>query len=359
MLWPLGHVGIGRTLKRGSAQARLAKVYLVRMKHPLLVVAALVLLTACGGRDERRASAPPETPPPGAVASATIAAPSAVRAEGCGKATDGGASLRTITSDGLERTFRVFVPPSYSAGQPMAVVLNYHGFAGESLGQEWYAGARDAATRFGFIAVAPDGSGEPQRWWLAGERLPGYVDDFAFTRRMLADLASVYCVDPARVYASGISNGGFFSSIAGCQLQDVIAAVATVAGEGFPDTACEGKKPVPILVFHGTADATVPFDPPPGRTRLGIMVRSTRDSVASWAQFNGCNATPQEQRTAPDIVFVSYTGCRDRGDVQLYIVEGGGHSWPGAPAVEILGHTTQSINATELMWRFFSEHPKR
>jgi polyhydroxybutyrate depolymerase len=113
-----------------------------------------------------------------------------------------------------------------------------------------------------------------------------------------------------------------------------------------------------VLVFHGTADATVPFEPPPGRTRLGVTVRSTRDSVASWARFNGCNAAANEQRLASDIVFVTYDGCRDKADVHLYIVEGGGHSWPGAPAVEILGRTTQSINATELMWRFFAEHSK-
>jgi polyhydroxybutyrate depolymerase len=175
---------------------------------------------------------------------------------------------------------------------------------------------------------------------------------------MLDDLASAYCVDPARVFAAGISNGGFFSSLAGCELQDRIAAIATVAGEAFPESACAGKQPVPVLVFHGTADATVPFEPPPGRLRLGITVRSTRESVAEWARFNGCGAAI-EQRTAPDIVFVRYPACRDGSDVQLYIVEGGGHSWPGAPAVEILGHTTQSINATELMWRFFAEHTRR
>jgi polyhydroxybutyrate depolymerase len=142
-------------------------------------------------------------------------------------------------------------------------------------------------------------------------------------------------------------------------MQDRIAAIATVAGEGFPDDTCRGKQPVPVLVFHGTADATVPFDPPPGRQRLGITVRPTRDSVASWARFNGCNAGAKEQRPAADIVFVSYESCQSKADVQLYIVEGGGHNWPGAPDVEILGHTTQSINATELMWRFFEAHPRR
>jgi polyhydroxybutyrate depolymerase len=326
---------------------------------PLVIAALLIaLLVACGGDSRREARRGADETPVTQAQATVVTATTAVRSPGCGKTSPGGSTVRTITSDGLERTFRVFVPTTYRNDQPAAVVLNYHGFAGESQGQEWYAGYLDLAQRFGFIAVTPDGSGEPQRWWLAGERLPGYVDDFAFTRRMLDDVASLYCVDPARVYASGISNGGFFSSIAACELNDRIAAIATVAGEGFPDEQCRGKKPVPIVVFHGTDDRTVPFDPPPGRTRLGIAVRSTRDSVAAWAQHNGCSAAAKEQRVAPDIVLVTYEGCQAKADVQLYIVEGGGHSWPGAPAVEILGHTTQSISATELMWRFFAAHPK-
>jgi polyhydroxybutyrate depolymerase len=328
------------------------------MRTVLIAALVLLLTLACGGGGTPRATPPPATPTT-AAATAPAATPPTTSATGCGKTTAAGPSLRTISSDGLQRTFRVFIPASYRADQPTAVFLNYHGFAGESEGQEWYAGLRDAATRFGFIAVIPDGNGDPQRWYLAGAGTPDYVDDFAFTRRMLDDVASAYCVDPARVYAAGISNGGFFSSIAACELQDRIAAIATVAGEGFPDEACRGKQPVPVLVFHGTADATVPFEPPPGRQSLGITVRPTRDSVAAWGRFNGCNAAAKEQRPASDIVFVSYEGCQSKADVQLYIVEGGGHSWPGAPAVEILGHTTQSINATELMWRFFESHPKR
>ena len=319
----------------------------------MVVLALVALLAACGGSSVQRNSEPATASRVEANTSVTASAVAAARSAGCDKTTATGPSLRTITSDGQERTFRVFVPASYRADQTTAVFLNYHGFAGESEGQEWYAGLRDAATKYGFIAVTPDGSGHPQRWWLAGERLPGYVDDFAFTRRMLDDLASAYCVDPARVYAAGISNGGLFSSLAACELQDRIAAIATVAGETFPDEACRDKQPVPVLVFHGTDDATVPFDPPPGRQRLGINVRSTRESVAEWSRFNGCNATPSEQRVAPDVLLVSYQGCTGRGAVQLYIVEGGGHNWPGAPDVEILGHTTHSISATDLMWRFF------
>ena len=328
------------------------------MRPRTLALVLLLAVFACSGDASNDVSIAQSPAPPTAAEPSTAATTAAVRAPGCDKASPAGSTVRTVMSDGISRSFRVFVPDSYRADRPTPVVLNFHGFAGIALDQEAYAGMPEAAQRYGFIAVAPDGSGNPQRWWLSGENTPGYVDDFAFTRRLLDDLASAYCVDPARVFAAGISNGGFFSSLLACRLNDRIAAIATVAGEGFPDEACEGKKPVPVLIFHGTEDATVPFEPPPGRRRAGITTRSTRDTAAAWAAFNGCSERARTERAAADVELVSYGGCRGRADVQLYVVEGGGHSWPGAAPVEVLGHTTQSINATDLMWRFFAAHPR-
>ena len=58
---------------------------------------------------------------------------------------------------------------------------------------------------------------------------------------------------------------------------------------------------------------------------------------------------------------VSYR-CPKRADVELYRIEGGGHTWPGSEfsrAIEsVVGPTTFSINADDAMWTFFQAHPR-
>ncbi len=116
---------------------------------------------------------------------------------------------------------------------------------------------------------------------------------------------------------------------------------------------------MPIVSFHGTDDKQVPFEGGTG-SRLDLPVTATRDNMRGWAEHNGCNLTLQTQRIASDVVLEFYGGCAEGADVQLYVIEGGGHTWPGASRnVAMLGSTTQSISATEIAWRFFSEHPGR
>ena len=84
-------------------------------------------------------------------------------------------------------------------------------------------------------------------------------------------------------------------------------------------------------------------------------------SLTAWAARNGCDddAAPSEERVADDVVRVAYD-CPDGAEVELYRVEGGGHAWPGsefsASVAAIVGRTTMSISANEIMWSFFRRH---
>jgi hypothetical protein len=120
-----------------------------------------------------------------------------------------------------------------------------------------------------------------------------------------------------------------------------------------------------LLAFHGTADDTVPFEGGSGSAggvtvdyRLPQDDATPADDVQqSWAARNGCTSGRQESPVSPEVRHVSYSGCDDGAEVQLYIVDGGGHTWPGAIDVPSLGYTTHDISATDLIWEFFQDHP--
>ena len=264
-----------------------------------------------------------------------------------------GSSVHTTTSGGVERSYRLYVPASYDASRPVPLVLNFHGFGSTAVQQEAYSGIIPIAEANGFVLVTPDGTNNPRRWHIYGPLDPSYVDDAAFAEQLIDAVSASICIDPARIYAMGISNGGGMSALLSCQ-GGRIAAIATVAGAPFNASRCASDGPTPVIAFHGTADAVVPFE---GGT-FALPFRSVRESIRSWAEHNGCDPELHSERIAPDVVLERYTDCDEGADVLLYVIEGGGHTWPGSDfrLAGFLGETTQSIEAAELIWSFFEAH---
>jgi polyhydroxybutyrate depolymerase len=165
-------------------------------------------------------------------------------------------------------------------------------------------------------------------------------------------------VDPTRIYADGLSNGGGMAFVLSCTLFDRIAAVGMVSAARSPEWSwCADHRPVPAIAFHGTADPVVPYNG--GRTPFGPDVfPSVLSFTATWARRNRCRPTPIESAVAVDVTRLQYTGCADAASVVLYSVKGGGHQWPGGtPIAEwLVGPYSRSIDATSHMWAFFREH---
>jgi polyhydroxybutyrate depolymerase len=288
------------------------------MNRTLLVTIVILLASsvACGKAVQARQYVPrPMERNPGAAFT------------GCGQPFAKGLTPGTMTSGGVERTYRLYVPSSYDPNLPTALVLNFHGFTGSGRQQEANSHMTDEAERSGFITVAADGTESPRRWHIYGRLENGYDEDFAFVRELIGHLSASLCIDSARVYATGISNGGGMTSLIGCELNDLVAAIAPVAGTIAP--RCPEGRPMPVIAFHGTDDQLVPFEGGPSG-RLGLPSRGVRAAVRQWAGHNGCDPTPKSERVAVDVLLESYDGCRDGADVALYVVEGGGHSWPGS-----------------------------
>jgi len=345
----------------------------------LLALAASLLLTGCEkAREQREArqaaadatstvearagapSAPVESvaEPTATPLDATVAPGTAPGTANCSALGEPGLHIETLNAGGVDRTYRLYVPASYDASTAMPLVLNFHGFASNALEQERYTDFPSLAEREGFIVATPEGTNDPQRWYIYGQAEAGYVDDFAFVDQLIDAISARYCIDPSRIYATGISNGGGMSSLLGCELNHRIAAIAPVAGSPYSELLCRDAGPMPVVAFHGTDDELVPFEGGPGG-RLGLPVTGVRGNMRDWAEHNGCNLTLQTERIAEDVVLESYGGCADGAGVHLYVIEGGGHTWPGASRdIALLGETTQSISATEVAWRFFSDHPR-
>jgi polyhydroxybutyrate depolymerase len=218
-------------------------------------------------------------------------------------------------------------------------------------------GMSELADREGFIAVYPTGTSRTglAPTWNAGNccgyALINHVDDIGFLRALITKLESDYNIDHRRIYATGISNGGMLSFRAACELSDLMAAVAPV--EGAQNIECHPTAPVPVLIFHGTADKFVPFDGGTTPFQAGPKRSDTpvRDSVKFWVQQDGCSPTPAHEETK-EVRIDRYSECTAGAAVVLYAIQGGHHMWPG---LRISGN---HIPATEIMWKFFAEHPK-
>jgi polyhydroxybutyrate depolymerase len=274
------------------------------------------------------------------------------------------AGAQAIEVDGLQRAFHVHVPAGL--GNAPGAVLVFHGGGGSGaamIGQNPTVPAADAG---GFVAVFPEGV---EGHWNDGRlAMAEGVDDVAFVRALVAWLVEVHGVDPDRVFATGMSNGGMFTYRLACDAPDLVRAIAPVAAtmpEALRDVCSPGRG-TPVMMFSGTGDGFMPFEG--GKPeQAGLMARfrgpvvdsmvSAPDTIAFWAGLNGCG---ESRSTAlPDLADDDTTVTRiswDCGAATLYRIEGGGHTWPGSGvriAPRLTGATSMDIDATALMVEFF------
>jgi polyhydroxybutyrate depolymerase len=299
-----------------------------------------------------------------------------------------------------DRPYIVHLPPAYDGTVPFPVVIDLHGGGGSAEGARAMTcpggnlndpGCLDRiADCNGFITVYPDGTSDPRapamRTFDAGGGADGYacvsgiacatkVDDVRYVTDLIDTLEKDLTIDPARIYLTGLSNGGAMTQRLACELSDRVAAIAPIAG-GNQFAAldyCSPTRPVPVLEIHGTADrcwpiaggsqACVGLTPAPAQGEF-VPIAAT---VAAWASRNGCQATPtvedlpdRDPTDGTTVTRITYAGCSKGGDVVFLQVNGGGHTWPGGSSVlgpAVVGRVSREFNAGAIMWEFFKTHP--
>jgi polyhydroxybutyrate depolymerase len=263
----------------------------------------------------------------------------------------------SINSGSLWRTYRLYKPASYTGTQAYPLVLNLHGYTSNSFSQQYYGNFMPVADTAKFLVVHPQGTKDAsnQPYWNAGLSTTG-ANDLLFLSSLIDTLKAHYNIDPNSIYSTGLSNGGFMSNYLACNLSNKIAAIAGVAGTMFTNWSftCNPGRPVPVMHIHGTADGTVPYNGASGMIPVDTLIKS-------WRIKNNCGPVPTSS-AVPNINtgdgctadHFLYSGGTGGSTIELYRVNSGGHTWPGASV--IIGTTNQDFNASVEIWRFFRKY---
>jgi polyhydroxybutyrate depolymerase len=281
--------------------------------------------------------------------------------------------IKNITVDGRSRSYYVYVSSSLPKEKSVPLVMVFHGGGGDGIGTSRLTKFNQLADKENFLVVYPNGIGnnwnDGRESFEASQAHKEKIDDVAFVNAMIDAIAKEYKIDSKRIYSTGISNGGIFSHYLGANVSNRIAAIAPVVG-GMADPFYKNfkpKEPVSVLIIQGTADPLVPYNGGYLARNRGKII-STDDAVKLWSKNNGTKETPtatesfDKDKTDNCTVdkFV-WSGGKNKTEVVLYKLNGGGHTWAGSsqylPRIAI-DEVCRDINATEVIWEFFKQHPK-
>jgi polyhydroxybutyrate depolymerase len=269
---------------------------------------------------------------------------------------------RSIKVGNLERYYLLHVPQSLPQGTAAPLVLVFHGGGGHARNMPRFTGFDRLADAQGFVVAYPDSYNKS---WNDTRGLSP-ADDVGFIRALIDELSRSYPIDAKRVYATGISNGGFFSQRLACDLTDKLAAVASVAAT-MPESlvpVCRPSRPISVMFIQGTDDPLVHIDGGAILKDRGRNIPLT-DAVKFWRSWDRTSDTPASEdlpdRDPGDGTRIHrdvYSGGKQRTEVMVYIIKGGGHTWPGGSQylpVFLIGRASRDLDATDVIWRFFKE----
>ncbi len=276
-----------------------------------------------------------------------------------------------LRGGGAVHAVRIFVPrvAAKAGSGRLPVVINWPALGLTGSQQALVTGYDPLAQAQGFVVAYPTGvpsnTSSQDSWQLVDSYAP-QRDDIAFANTLIDTLIAHWCVDPARVYSTGYSNGAFFTARLVCRLADRIAAAVMVAGVYHP-AGCDPARPVPMVAYHGTADTSIPYHGG-GRSILagsgwpgikGFFDDVIPDEFAKFAADFRCNPHPTLTRIGSDVIRRQFVGCANGVPMSFFEIVGGGHTWPGSPLASVLkpfGRTTDTVNATTDGWAFMKAH---
>jgi len=294
----------------------------------------------------------------------------------------------SISIDGMSRTFQCHLPPGYKTLRNMPLVLVFHGLQLNGSMMMFLSQFNPVADKNGFVVIYGDGIGKA---WDDGHAGRG-IDDVGYVCKVIDKIAGTVSIDRKRVYACGISNGGYFSQMLACAIPDRLAAVGVVGSTLMQQAAkgCHSNRPMPIMFFLGTSDPLIAWGTSGASTANGELnelvdlvgagkyggvesalaryggLMPVPEMIEFWTTHNQCDThahvTNEPDREPKDGTRVRREAYGSAGrEVILYRIENGGHTWPGGlpyASSGLAGKISQDINASETLWQFFKTHSR-
>lgn len=269
-----------------------------------------------------------------------------------------------IEHGGRTRLYRLHTPPGAEKQKALPLVLVFHGGGGHGEQVEIATGFSRLADRENFVAVYPDGTGQFARrlltWNSGGIAVYASehkVDDAAFVRAVVADVRTRVPIDPDRVFATGMSNGGMMCHRLARECADLFAGIAPVAG-AMNFTEADPRSPLAVMIVHGTGDDLVRYEGGRPERKVGRggerVDASVADAVKYYLARNGLEGEP-EVTVEGKVEVKTWRGANGAAPVRLATIDGGGHAWPsgrnsGLPRAD----EPTDWDAAKAIWDFFA-----
>ena len=264
--------------------------------------------------------------------------------------------------DGLERTYLVHLPENNTNNEPLPLIIAMHGGVGNASNLQNQSQLSKKADKENFIVVYPEGVEggilNIRTWnagWCCGHASESNIDDVGFINALIDTLLNTHSIIENRIYATGMSNGGFMSYRLACELSDRIAAIAPVAAS-MTFNNCTPNRSVPIISFHSYQDENVPYLGGQG-SGLSNHHNSPQDSVLDvWKYLNNCIDENDTVVNNSEYTFIKRLNCECNAEIHQYLTQDGGHSWPGGKSTISGDDVSSYIDANDLMWDFFKQY---
>jgi polyhydroxybutyrate depolymerase len=258
------------------------------------------------------------------------------------------------------RTYKLHIPTSYNGSSPFPLVIALHGGGHTADTMEYITNFSQKADASNFIVVYPNGRKFGVQTWNAGtccgNSVTFNIDDVGFIVKMIDSLKTNYNIDTNKIYVTGASNGGMLAYRLACEKANLFAAVAPVAATMVTTITCSPSRVVPILHVHSLIDTHVPYMGGYGTGFAGVYMPPIDSITSVWAANDTCIGTLDTIYNTGGAVGKKWMNCSTCSEVLIYTTTDGGHSWPGGNQTSNGDPISTQLNATDLIWNFFSQH---